>query len=144
MNKVLINFTNCYGIKKLQHEFDFSSGKNYILYASNGMMKTSFTKTFKDLSLGKKPSDCIFSRETMFEVNVDDNPIKKENIFVINSYEDEYISPNSAKLMVNKELRQKYDEASEKVLYAKNFLFSELAEIGKSSDEGMPSVLLSR
>lgn len=50
-------------------------------------------------------------------------------MFVISSYEDEYISPNSGKLMVHKELRKKYDEAVGKVTLAKEQLFSKIREI---------------
>lgn len=46
MNKLNINLENCYGIKKLQKEFDFSDRSAFVIYASNGSMKTSFTKTF--------------------------------------------------------------------------------------------------
>ena len=109
MEQVSIKLSNCYGIKSLEYVFDFKKRKNYLLYASNGMMKTSFTKTFKALSLGKKPADEVFQRKTTCEVKVDEAIINKEDIFVISSYEDEYISPNSAKLMVHKDLRARYE-----------------------------------
>lgn len=129
LKKVSLDFQNCYGIKKLNYEFDFEKHPNYILYASNGMMKTSFTKTFKALSNKKKPSDEVYERKTVCEVNVDDAAILPEQIFVINSYEDEYISPNSAKLMVKKELRSEYDAAMEAVAESKNKFFDLVGEI---------------
>lgn len=129
MNTVTIDFQNCYGIKKLNYKFDFKKHHNYILYASNGMMKTSFTKTFKALSNKRKPSDEVYERKTICDVKVDDSPITPEQIFVINSYEDEYISPNSAKLMVKKELRQEYDVAMSEILELQNSFFATLDEI---------------
>jgi hypothetical protein len=117
---------NCYGIKKLEYVFDFEKHKNYLIYASNGMMKTSFTKTFSALRGGKKPSDEVYGKKTTCDVFNDDDPILAENIFVINSYEDEYISPNSAKLMVHRELRQKYDDAIQNVNVAQNILWTAL------------------
>lgn len=111
MKKVALKLFNCFGIKKLEYDFDFEKHPNYLLYASNGMMKTSFTKTFKVLSSGKKPSDEVFQRKTLCDIKVDGADILKDDIFVISSYEDEYISPNSAKLMVHKDLRIKYDSA---------------------------------
>jgi len=36
-----IDLENCYGIKKLQEQFDFSNGKAYAIYAPNGSMKGS-------------------------------------------------------------------------------------------------------
>lgn len=53
MNKMYINLSNCYGIKRLSYNFDFQKHSNYLIYASNGMMKTSFTKTFRALRNGK-------------------------------------------------------------------------------------------
>lgn len=126
MNTVTIDFQNCYGIKKLNYKFDFKKHHNYILYASNGMMKTSFTKTFKALSNKRKPSDEVYERKTICDVKVDDSTITPEQIFVINSYEDEYISPNSAKLMVKKELRQEYDVAMSEILELQNSFFTTL------------------
>ena len=90
------------------------------------MMKTSFTKTFQALRNGKKPIDEVYGKRTTCDVLVDDTPISPENIFVINSYEDEYISPNSAKLMVHKELREKYDVAIQNVNTAQNVLWTSL------------------
>lgn len=57
MQKLKIKFENCYGIKKLEHEFDFSAFRTVVIYAPNGAMKTSFAKTFKDISTGGKPCD---------------------------------------------------------------------------------------
>ena len=133
MDKLSVKFSNCYGIKKLEYDFDFSKHKNYLIYASNGMMKTSFTKTFKALSLGKKPADEIFQKKTLCEVKVDEEIINKDDIFVISSYEDEYISPNSAKLMVHKDLRKKYDTAIEDIAKARTTLFSAMDAILKDS-----------
>lgn len=126
MKKVSIKMANCYGIKQLEYVFDFEKYKNYLIYASNGMMKTSFTKTFSALRAGKKPSDEVYGKKTTCDVFNDDDPILGENIFVINSYEDEYISPNSAKLMVHRELRQKYDDAIQNVNVAQNILWTAL------------------
>ena len=129
MKKVALDFQNCYGIKKLNYEFDFNKHPNYILYASNGMMKTSFTKTFKALSNKKKPTDEVYERKTICDVKVDEVAILPEQIFVINSYEDEYISPNSAKLMVKKELRKEYDVAMAAITDSKNRFFDAINEL---------------
>lgn len=140
MEKVDIKFSNCFGIKNLEYSFDFKNRKNYLLYASNGMMKTSFTKIFKVLAAGKKPADEIFQRKTSYEVNVDGIGISKDQIFVISSYEDEYISPNSAKLMVQKDLRTKYDIAVSNLTVARTVFYEALQNIIGED----PAVLLSK
>ncbi len=129
MQKVEMKLHNCYGIKKLEYLFDFSKKGNYLLYASNGMMKTSFTKTMKAVASKKKPQDEIFERKTTCEISVDGTPIAPEQIFVINSYQDEYISPNSAKLMVQKELRLEYDSVMKEITQAQDTLYASLRAI---------------
>lgn len=57
MQKLNVNLKHCYGIKKLEHEFDFSVFHTAVIYAPNGVMKTSFAKTCKDISNTKKPYD---------------------------------------------------------------------------------------
>lgn len=68
MDKLNLNFSNCFGIKNLKYTFDWAKHPNYIIYASNGMMKTSFAKTFQCISNGKKPTDEIFGKKTVCEV----------------------------------------------------------------------------
>lgn len=52
MDRVTIDLTNCYGIKKLKYAFDFSQMRAYALYAPNGVMKSSLAQTFQDLATG--------------------------------------------------------------------------------------------
>ena len=47
IQKIKIEWKNCYGIKELNHEFKFSTGKQiHLIYAPNGSMKTSFAKPY--------------------------------------------------------------------------------------------------
>lgn len=108
--KLNIKLKNCYGISLLENEIDFSEKNICSIYASNGTMKTSFAKTFVDLSRGEKPKDEIYpDRETICEIKTDGSDLKKENIFVINPYDQEYKSDNISTLLVNQELKKKFD-----------------------------------
>src|SRR3990167_6667170 len=53
MKNLKISLKNCYGIQSLDENFEFLSsqpnGNAYAIYAPNGLMKTSFTKTFEAL-----------------------------------------------------------------------------------------------
>jgi len=92
MNKLKIKFQYCYGIKKLEKEFNFSN-RTFSMYAPNGSMKTSFAKTFDDYSKEKETKDLAFpNRTTIREIFSDDNPINSENIFVIEPYNQDYQS----------------------------------------------------
>ena len=59
---LLGHFKNCYGIKEFDmgEGIDFSKSNKAIIYAPNGVMKTSFTKVFEDLSRGDASKDRIF------------------------------------------------------------------------------------
>ena len=60
MKRINLDLENCYGIKNLQREFDFSHCNAYAIYAPNGAMKTSLTQTFKDVVAGRDSIDRIF------------------------------------------------------------------------------------
>ena len=57
MSKLKVNLSNCFGIKHMEYVFDFTSNKVNSIYAPNGTMKTSFTKTFKCIAEDIKPVD---------------------------------------------------------------------------------------
>lgn len=46
--KLNVDLKNCYGISELNHCFDFTNSSGYAIYAPNGFMKTSMSKTFDD------------------------------------------------------------------------------------------------
>ena len=81
--QIQFNLENCYGIKKLNASFDFSQEKKvHIIYASNGTMKTSFSKTIKDLQLGQEENyskdqinpDAITVRKIKFSTKEEPTP----------------------------------------------------------------------
>ena len=53
MNKLNVKLENCYGIEKMEYEFDFSENNAIAIYARNGLMKTSFSKTLKKIQDNK-------------------------------------------------------------------------------------------
>ena len=46
METIKIDWENCFGIGKLNHEFNFNTqnSNSFMIYAPNGTMKTSFAK----------------------------------------------------------------------------------------------------
>lgn len=109
MNKVSVNLTNCFGIDKLEYEFDFST--IYSIYAKNGSMKTSFANTFQKIQQGKANEICdrIFEIPGNAIVKIDDKDIEKKDVFVIKSYEAEYESDISS-LLIKGELKESLKE----------------------------------
>ena len=54
MKTVGIDMRNCFGISSLKYKFDFCDTNIYVIYAQNGMMKTSFARSMKLLAEGKR------------------------------------------------------------------------------------------
>lgn len=135
MNKLKIELLHCYGIKKLNHEFNFSDCKTFVIYAPNGVMKTSFAKTLKVISEGKeKPCDQI--DETLVPVYnflIDDsaNQIKPEEICVIEPYNKKAFDSE------DKILTLLADEATKKEYLA---IYNEIESLKKSSLSGLKKI----
>lgn len=131
MHTLNVKFENCYGIKKLETSFDFSNRKVFSIYAPNGSMKTSFAKTFKDFSNGKASKDQIFTnrisiREIKDETNTDLTPIQ---VLVIEPYLESYRSEKVSTLLVNKELKDRYEEILEQIDIEKDNLVVKLKQL---------------
>ncbi len=111
MKKLSLKLENTYGIRKLEHTFNFEDHKAYAIYATNGSMKTSFTKTFNDLGAGRASSDLIFpERTTVREVMDEAGELDASKIFVVEPYNEGYSSEKTSTLLVNKELKEQYDK----------------------------------
>ena len=73
MNALKVNLENCYGIKKLEQNFDFSKDRCFAIYAPNGSMKSSLAKVFEDIARGEASRDRIFpARATAREITDED------------------------------------------------------------------------
>ena len=111
MQNLKIKFENCYGIRSLEHTFCFDDKRANLIYASNGTMKSSFAKTFCDFSEGKESKDEIYGdRPNQREIEFDSREIKPEEVFVIKPYQESYKSERISTLLVNKELKNEYEE----------------------------------
>lgn len=116
-------FKNCYGLEDFTLEeikFDAQNSKA-IIYAPNGVMKSSFSKVMDDISRKKKPVDRIFSeRQSSYTVEYysatysDTKKLKKTeqpDIYVINSFDEKFeaYSDSVATILADDEIRKKYD-----------------------------------
>lgn len=129
MQKIKINFENCYGIKNLEEFiFNFSQKNTYVVYAHNGTMKTSFAKTFKDVSNGNETQDLIFKKRVNKRIikNENNDDLSSDNIFVIEPYNKEFKTKKLSTLLVNKTLKDKYDEIHSDINEKKELLIKNL------------------
>jgi len=143
-DKLKINFQHCYGIGKLEAELEFKH-KGYAIYAPNGVMKTSFAKTMMDISEGKKPSDLHFpDRASTFEITLNDEALKPNEIFVVKSYDNKFASNQVSTLLANAELRKKYEQIHRSIGEAKKALDKALKRasgFGEKSRENIDPII---
>ena len=133
MDKIFINLKNCHGIKHFKHLFNFekSGVKNTnisLIYAPNGMMKTSFAKTLRDIGDGKSPQNKITNETPQYNIkiyedgdsfNLESEDVK-ERIFVIESMNRDFSFENTTPLISNKESREEYNEIFNDLISKKN------------------------
>ena len=136
MNKLSVKLENCYGIKSLSHEFDTSKGRAFLVYAPNGVMKTSFAKVFSDISSlddNRKPSDTVFpNRITYYSVTDEQNvAIAPNQIFVVEPYQEDFKSTRTATLLVNSNLRNRYEGIISAIEEKTAQVLEKLADVAK-------------
>lgn len=138
MNKLFVNFQNCFGIGKLEKEFDFSRSNTILVYAPNGTMKTSFANTFDGFSKDPKiqPKDRLYNnRATKCEILIDDVEIKSSSILVINAENNSFNSIDKITTFIaSRELKEKYDTIYSILNLSKDDFIKNLRQISQSTD----------
>lgn len=129
--KLNIDLKNCYGISELNHTFDFTKTSGYAIYAPNGFMKTSLSKTFDDHAKGREPVDHIFPDRVSSKSIVDDEGknITPDSIFVIEPYNQDFSSDRTSLLLVNSVIKQQYDDALKQISEKLTTLSSKLKQL---------------
>jgi hypothetical protein len=113
MKKLTVDLENCYGIKRLVTEFDFSTRRTFAIYAPNGAMKSSFAEAFKDVADGKQSRDRVFpARECTRRITDDTGaPLSAKAVMVIRNYEEVFgCNEETATLLVDQGLRSDYEQ----------------------------------
>ena len=116
---------NCYGIKEFNlPAINFGQCNKAIIYAPNGVMKTSFAKVFEDISKGKPSSDRIFPGvTTSYAITHYTNqynytsltprslPSSTDKIYVVNSFADkfEFTKETVSTLLADETTRNEYN-----------------------------------
>jgi hypothetical protein len=138
MKKIKFNLKNCYGIKSLDEELNFSN-RTFAIYAPNGVMKTSFAKTLRDVATNSQTRDLVFpERETVREILVDNIAITSDKVFVIETYKEDYQSDKVSTLLANKLLKEEYEKIHKDIDKAKDNLFKSLKKSSGLNAKGDP------
>ena len=135
MDRVTVALQNCYGIKKLTQQFDFSQSRVFAIYAPNGAMKSSFAQTFQDVANGNLSTDRIFPTRASSRKIADEhgNDLPKETIFVVRPYDEEFgHTEKTSTLLLDSKLRKEYERLYLEIDQAKEVLLKALKEQSQS------------
>ena len=141
-------FKNCYGMKEFKLKpIDFTKSNRAILYAPNGVMKTSFSNVFSDISRGLPTIDRIFkSNISAYSVNYyssiysNTNLSATDRIYVVKSFDEKFeLSKETiSTLLADETTRKKYDKVVQEFKsYTDEFLsdFNLLSGLAKTKIE---------
>ena len=134
MTELHISLENCYGIKQLEHDFDFSERKVYAIYAPNGTMKSSLAQVFSDLSQNQVSKDRMYPDRVARREILDQagTAVEPASVFVIQPYDEAFESDTASTLLVNAKLRKEYESLFEKIEAAKKVLIEALTKQAKT------------
>jgi energy-coupling factor transporter ATP-binding protein EcfA2 len=146
MEKLNFELRNCYGINYLQDSFDFTNKNIFSIYAPNGTMKTSFSKTFLRISEGKLPQDDLYGLESEFTITTEISGILTaiipKEIFVIKPYKEYTADESISALLVNEERKTEYDTLTLNILSKKKSLISKLNRLSGVKKDDLEQILL--
>jgi len=142
MRKIYIKLENCYGIPKFEYEFEFdiNNNKAHLIYAPNGVMKTSFANTMKDICSGSDSKDSFYpERITLRTVKFDNatgNDLTANDVLVIEPYAENYKAENMSILLANEALKEEYERIHREINEKMGRVTSNLNSLsGKRSSE---------
>lgn len=111
MDSLKVKLKNCYWISELDHSFDFLDGNIHLIYAQNGVMKTSFTKVFENYSLWKPSEERVHWHTPEVEILVDwTTPLPPENVLAIHSMKDTFNFETTSTILVRDDLRKEFEK----------------------------------
>lgn len=110
MKNLKVELKYCHGISDIDYNFELNN--DYLIYAPNGTMKTSFSKTFMDYKNNTKSYDVYFPiRESVRNIKIDkENDLNINNLLIINNDDYEVANEKMTSLLVNPSLKKEYDQ----------------------------------
>ena len=138
MQKVKINFENCFGIKRFKETLNFQEHKCVLIYAPNGTMKTSFAETMR--MIGAEKSNQIKdrmnpSKSVVCELKDEtDADIAGKNIFVANAEEDIKSESRFSSFLADEALKQRYENIYKQLEARQDDFMTKLKAQSQSDD----------
>lgn len=135
MKTLKLALENCYGIKKLDAEFDFSKHRAVAIYAPNGAMKSSLAQTFQDVADDAESKDRVFPKRVTKRSIKDEAgaELPKGNVVVLRPYDEVFgHTEKTSTLLVDAHLRQEYERLLVNIEAAKDLFLKSLKELSGS------------
>lgn len=89
MEQLKLRLENCYGINKLNETIDYSNNNVAVVYAANGIMRSSLAKTFAAIRDGRPIEEKVFGYTSSCSItDENDTSILPENVIVINPFDE--------------------------------------------------------
>ena len=103
---------NCYGIGSFKETLNFYDDKPIVIHASNGVMKTSFTKTIRDLIQGKSSNDILNQLKTSTR-NILINGVEatSSSFYVFDEPNERKLDAYVSGALMNPKLRDEYNNS---------------------------------
>ena len=141
MKRLKLNLENCYGIRHLTATIDFKGKRSVAIYAPNGVMKTSFARTFLDISQGFETTDHMFPERPTVRVVTDETgaEVSGQDVVVVPSYDEDFgPTESTSTLLIDPALRTEYETLQATIEAAKAQLISVLRlQAGTKRDVGV-------
>lgn len=138
MNILKINLEHCFGIVKLSQKLNFAGENVALIYAPNGLMKTSFAKTIQLYGQGKadKVKDVVADIDGIIEIKDEqDNVVLPASLYVSNCEEPDSETPkNITSFLADSVLKQQYDNILKRLSEKQKALFKDISNFAISSD----------
>lgn len=138
MNKINLNLDHCFGITKLSQELTFDGENAVLIYAPNGLMKTSFAKTLQSYGQGKtdKVKDVVADIAGSIDIKDEHgNVILPASIYVSNCEEPDSETPkNITSFLADSVLKQQYDDILKNLSEKQKALFKDISDHARSTD----------
>lgn len=142
MKSLSVKMENCYGIQSFKHTFDFTKSNANVIYAPNGMMKTSFAKTFLRLSEGLEPEEKLYKRTPVYNILFEETSIESDEILVVRPFDPNYESEHISTLLVNPDKKERYDKMLLEIIKLKKKLIAELNRVSKEKKDDIEALLM--
>lgn len=138
MNALTVRLEHCYGIKKLDVDFDFSGTASVAIYAPNGSMKSSLAKVFEDVAKGEDSRDRIFPARVTSRRIVDEtgSDLPPSSVLVLRPYDEVFgHTEKTSTLLVDTKLREEYERLHIDIDKAKDAFLKALKEQSQSKKD---------